>query len=227
MRHKRRFPRLKIDSAVKVTAQILHRVYNNLWVKRNPRLAGMNSFHGYDVAKTRMGRYASLHFLLLAQQLIEKKIEPTLYLKVMSKYGVYASLRYLPPTGFLASERALDIFEWLLKKEMRHHISLDGWKEHGLGSDKIDEKKILKGVDMSRKHVETVQEATGLELDDIVLTQQVFLSPWYLATCPSYLKHEVPSLPKEERWTIKRRVMYMLRNREFGKKVLAHARSHI
>jgi hypothetical protein len=222
MPRKLRFPRLKVNSVVKITARILHCVYNNLLVKR-----GLGSRRFVDVAKTQRGKYADLHFLLLAQQLIEKKIEPTLYLKVMSKYGRFASTRYLPPTRFLASERALGIFEWLLKKEMRHHISPEGWKEHGLGTTKIDEKAILEGVDMSRKHVKTVQKATGLSFNDIVLTQQVYLSPWYLATCPFYLKNEVPSLPKEERWTVRRRVTYMLRNKEFGRKVLARARTHL
>jgi hypothetical protein len=219
MRHRPRFPRLKVNSAVKITARILHCIYNNLGAKRilaDPKF--------FDIAKTRRGKYANLHFLLLATELIERKIEPVLYLKVMSKYGRYADAKYLPATKFLASEKALDIFDWLLKKEMRHHISADGWKD-SLGSFKIDEKKILEGVDMSRKHVETVKKATGLRFEDIILTQQLFLSPWYLAVCPSYLAYEVKNLTKEDKRSVVRRVHYMLNNKGFGRKVLEHART--
>lgn len=214
----RRFPRFRLTAAEKITAKILHRVYNTLSIKRKPELYAVRSF---DILKTKRGKFAAQSFLVLAKELCFKKIEPTLYLKVMSEYGYFKQTKYLPPPTFLASEKAMEIFGWLEKKQRKHYTTEDEWKK-GLGTNKVNEKRVLDGVINSRDHVAQIQEVTGLSINDIIFAQHRFLSPWYMAL---YSSHVYDDLPREEIDMIKSRARYILANKDFGKRIIETART--
>lgn len=169
----KRYPRIAgITPKVRLTERILWLTYNSMATKRG-------HLWQYDLYKTKKGIRAPFNFLLLAKQLVKRKIDPALYLKVMGQYGPYLRATYMPHPTWLASKAALKIFKWKLKSERRKYEREADWKR-ALASGR--ESDIWKQVRYCRRQVEMAVETFKLPEDTAVIMLREELSPWYIAT---------------------------------------------
>lgn len=134
----------------------------------------------YDLYRTKQGRRAPIMFLVLAVELVKMQIDPSLYLKIMAQYGAYAHLRYLPHPTWLASEKALEIFEWKYPRERKKYELTSDWKRALRGHNVED---IYQLVGDSANKVKLMMEAYPKVLTEpsAVLMMHQDLSPWFLA----------------------------------------------
>lgn len=202
-----RFPRLKITPQIKITETILHHTYNSLVQKRNYHDL-RNFYDVYTAKRTRAN--AKTKFVLLAEKLLQLGILPQLYLKVMSNYGV-KNARYLHHPTFLASEKALEIFEWLEKKERKKYPSKESFNRNIVIGGSRDEEEILSSVRFSAKYAN--------ELSPLLLfVQRDSLSNWYLAVRPDFLEDEAFDMCEAERKRIVKQCLKQLKSeRLYGK----------
>ncbi len=188
-----RFPRLPSPPGeLKFYETILRATYNRL-VRDVGRFAEGRGHFGkgfvYDLYRTKRGKDAQRHFFTLADTLIREKIDPSLYLKVLFKYGQFGRKGYLPPPNWLASPKALEIFRWKMKTERRTVLSERQWTNHLNDSETEDPRHMHSAI---RDSAESVQELMdvgfGVGVLEAVLMRGPALSPWFLAVCPPFLK---------------------------------------
>lgn len=187
-----RFPRLPHSSEkLKFYETILRATYNRL-VRDVGRFAEGRGHFGkgfvYDLYRTKRGKDAQRHFFTLADTLIREKIDPSLYLKVLFKYGQFSRKGYLPPPGWLAGPKALEIFRWKTKTERRTVLSERQWRDHLNDSETEDPRHIHSAVRDSAESVQELMMNVGLGVGvlEAVLMLGPALSPWFLAVCPPF-----------------------------------------
>jgi len=165
-----RFPRLRLSQKAKLAEQVLHHTFNQL-----ARTRFKPPF--WDLYKTKQGRTARAKFFCLAQELVSRKIDPAIYLRVLCKYGKFENTPYLPPPSWLASEKALETFAWMLKRETRR-FPQGQWRSASKG---WSSKQALESVQNGIAQVRVVRKAFGLKSHEAILLLQKELSPWFLA----------------------------------------------
>jgi hypothetical protein len=227
---RKRFPRLYLTPKMVLTERILHHVYNRLSEQRSSRKGG--GIGWYDIYKTKNGLMAPVKFMLLSQQLVERKIDPAVYLKVMSQYGMYQNANFLPHPKWLASKKALKVFKWLHRKTREKYAYESDWKkqtEVGQKKDLVDIKEAMK---VSALMVKDVRKSFKLKLYEAMLFLRGEVSAWYWATFLALLKREgrrseVLDFLWEEDYELRKEVIlctkYFLANRSVwrvAKKVL-------
>jgi hypothetical protein len=185
-----RFPRLPSPPGeLKFYETILRATYNRL-VRDVGRFAEGRGHFGkgfvYDLYRTKRGKDAQRHFFTLADTLIREKIDPSLYLKVQFKYGQFGGKGYLPPPGWLASPKALEIFRWKRKAEREMFLSESQWKSHLNDSETENPKHMHSAIRDSAESVQELMDGFGLGVLEAVLMRGPALSPWFLAVCPPF-----------------------------------------
>ena len=211
MGRKQRFPRIKAGQDVKMVEGVLHQTYNMLSKKRS--FSALGSW--YDIYKVKRGKNARAHFVALADRLLEEKIDPSLYLKVMANYGRFRDTRHLPPTSWLAGTKALDVFHWLVKKERRKHPREADWRAFLNGAPGIDADIIKKAIRESWELIAEVRERWSLGVGTAALAQQDRLSPWFLAVCRPYLKlGGLEVLDEGDRRILRKCMKYLIKHKD-------------
>lgn len=211
MGKKQRFPRVRSGQDVKMVEGVLHQTYNMLSKKRS--FSALGSW--YDIYKVKRGKNARAHFVALADRLLEEKIDPSLYLKVMANYGRFRDTRHLPPTSWLAGTKALDVFRWLVKKERRKHPREVDWRAFLNGAPEIDAGNIRKAIRESWELVAEVGDRWGLGVGTAALAQQDRLSPWFLACCRPYLRlGGLDVLTDKDRHVVEKCMKYLMKRKD-------------
>jgi hypothetical protein len=172
-----RFPRLEgITSRVRLYEKLLHRAYNRLAMKRSINLRGWGK---YDVYKTKkIGPRAPFFFTILAKELVQLKIDPSLYLKTMSEYGPVSNKKYLPAPHWFASPEVIKRYDWLQAKQRNMYVREKDYKRSKRGYRDED---ILKVIKESAEFLQKAQEnfKTG-EMATLIALLPEF-SPWFLS----------------------------------------------
>ena len=171
-----RFPRMEgITPRVRQYEQLLHHSYNRIATYRNP---GLRTWGSYDIYKAKRGERAPFFFMVLAQELVEKKIDPSLYLKVMSRYGQFENTKYLPPPAWLADENTIKNYEWLKAKQENQYERKADWKKMIKG---FREKDVFQAIRSSTKFIQHAQ--SNFQLSEFQAISQMLdeMSPWFLA----------------------------------------------
>jgi hypothetical protein len=172
-----RFPRLEgITPRVRMYERLLHQTYNQLFLRRNPG-ARARAWR-WDIFKTRNGRRAPFFFTVLALQLVEKSIDPSLYLKTMAVYGKFEYSRYLPPVSWLADEETVKKFYWLHQRERNKYEREEDWKRSKHG---YREKDIFRAIESSAEFLQ--QGCDNLKMGELATITVLLseLSPWMIA----------------------------------------------
>lgn len=172
-----RFPRIEgINGHVRLCERILHRSYNQLAIKRNPKLRTWGRYDIYRVKKT-AGR-GPFFFTVLALQLVKQKIDPSLYIKVMSEYGQFANKIWLPPPSWLASEDAVKAFDWKHRSERNKYELEEDWKRSKRG---WRERDIYRALENSAEFVQKACDNFKIsEMAAITMLLQE-LNPWFIS----------------------------------------------
>jgi len=219
-----RFPRMSLDGKTLLAEKILHYTYNELAKRRNFRLRAPLKWAGgkpYDIYRIQKGRRSKIHFLILAQKLIERKIDPALYLKIMANYGHFRQTKYLPNTSFLMSDKAFDIFKWLYPKEKRKYPKDEDFYE-AVNRQSASPDIVLKAVRRSADIVEETEARLGCDRGTAAAIQTDNLSPWFLAIYTPYLKQGGLSvLELERKRKVRRCMQFLMRHRHLLGKAVA------
>jgi hypothetical protein len=133
-RTSQRFPRWKLTGSEKLVMGILRLTYNKIAkskdVSKRSRSYKNKRTWDWDIYRTKVGWRAMRAFMLLAPKLVEKKLDPSLYVKVLCRYGHYKNSRTMPHPAFLASDKALEIYTWLVKKDRQLYKLEEDWKRY-------------------------------------------------------------------------------------------------
>jgi len=210
---RKRFPRLATPKpALRSIAQLLRLTYNRIAQTKSFRLSRIH----YDIYRTKRGENAEHNFLLLADRLAQEPhyIDPALYLSVLCRYGKFSSGKYLPPPGWLSSDKARDIFDWLSKKEREKYPKNEDWRKNLKQNSLISMKRLRSSIKSSWKTVKLQQRAFGMGVAEAVILQAQALSPWFLAICVPFLKAGgLQALEDRERNSVKKRILYLTRKK--------------
>lgn len=135
----------------------------------------------FDVYKTKTGDSAKIAFQKLAVRLLRRKVKinPAVYVKVMSKYGKFESASFMPPPGWLAKRSTVSIFsEWLYKRRRNYYELESDWKA-SIAS--WSDKEILGAVEDSLLMVKQVMEGQSMPFAVAVHSLWPELTPWFRA----------------------------------------------
>ncbi len=208
----KRFPRLStpVEKLVSVS-EIIRATYNKLAKLRNVRLGNFS----YDVYRSKKGQAAKFYFLVLADRLIVERIDPSLYLKVLSKYGLFEEKTYLPHPKWLASDKAQIAFRKTLIGSRRRFDTDVEWKAYLNRTERVSPRDISKGIRLSWERLHEIMETWDAKLEDAIFVQFDLLSPWFLAICPEFLRLGGPELLKPEfRKVLKACMRFLLHHRQ-------------
>jgi len=171
----RRFPRLDVPQELNHYMRIIRTTYNMLATRKDPQKRRF----GYDIYKTKLAGRASIAFLDLARQLKDYNIDPSLYLKIMSRYGRFKNATYMPRPTVLAKKSWIENFKWVYRREKKHYdLKLDfkreisGWSVFDVYASIRDSASMLKDA----------IEKVGLHPDQAIVMLKKDLSPWFMAT---------------------------------------------
>ena len=168
-----RFPRLKgINEGTKQRERLLWRTYNRLREKR-----GRWRVVHYDVYKGKTGSQARLRFLILAQELQKRNIDPVRYVKVLSQYGVFAIKKFLPHPAWLASDKALRIYEIEQYRELNRTHRQEEWKQLRKSFRPQD---IYWFIEQAGGFVKTAEKNFKMSEAEAVTAFVWDLSPWFI-----------------------------------------------
>lgn len=210
---RKRFSRLATPKpTLRSIAQLLRITYNRI---ARARSFGRSRGH-YDIYRTKRGENAEHHFLLLADRLAQEShyIDPALYLNILCRYGKFGSRKFMPPTGWLCSDKARDIFDWLLKKEREKFPRSEDWRKNLKQHSLVSMKRLRSSIKSSWKTVKLQQRAFGMGVAEATILQARALSPWFLAICVPFLKAGgLQALEDRERNSVKKRILYLTRNK--------------
>ena len=177
----KRFPRLELDRDMKLAEKILRITYNSIAGDRI-------HWNEYDLYRTKLGIMAPTKFALLGQILVEEKIDPALYLKVLCKYGVYSRSRYLPHVNFLASKEALKVYHWVHESLLKKYPIKKDFKE---ATSRTNNKQIYHSIKNSALMVRDVRKDYNLKIIEASVCLKAEISPWYWAWVISSVKKEL------------------------------------
>jgi len=175
-----RFPRLNLTQFDILAAKIIHRTYNEIVRERM-------HYEGYDIYRTRIGISAPAKFAILGQMLVKKKINPDIYIKVMSRYGKFRDTKYLPHPIQLCSEKAFLAFQWLHKKERKKYEFEEDWKKAIRAGNDED---IYEALKKSSLMVQDVRKNFNLRIAEAVMFLKAEISPWYWAWYVASIKRK-------------------------------------
>lgn len=183
----KRFPRLRTDRKIlNLGSEILRATWNRLASEKYG-----NGFRGdvYTQQGRSWGEKSRHYFPILVDSLIQRGIKLSLYLKVMCNYGKCGPGKFMPDPGWLTSEKALEVYGWLSKKQMLMY----GEHIHSVEGKPFDkrptEHEILEDVHDSRKHLrKLIKYNPGLDLGCAAVFEWDHISPWYLALCKPFLE---------------------------------------
>ncbi len=203
---KQRFPRIKLTKSIRVTERILHYTFNQMSKAKNPRKM---KYVRFDIYKTKNGKTAPQTFLLLACMLLEKKIDPAVYIKILCKYGKYRNSKWMPHPTWIGSQKALEVFEWLYRKERKKYIRNDNWRNN-LDSGKIDFAKIGKVIRLEARRVLDTMKTQNVSLLTATSMLWWHLNPWYISAASLLLPKDsrsslwvtISNCPKAEQQSI-------------------------
>ena len=186
-----RFPRLYLTSEMMVAEKIVRHIYNKLYEDRLFRHGKSRGdrFGWYDVYKTKRGiqQQAQVKFMMLGQDLVEKKIDPAVYVKVLAQYGKFQNSRYMPHPTWMASGKAIKVFKWMKKRSRQKFRLKSDWKK-SLKLDNTDEIKQM--MKTSAMIVRDVRKNFNLKLFEALIFLRDEISPWYWAVFLSLLKRK-------------------------------------
>jgi hypothetical protein len=180
---KLRFPRLYLTAEMVIAERILHHTYNKLSEARSSSKS--YGVRWYDIYKTKNGLMAPVKFMMLAQDLTLRRIDPAVYLRIMSQYGVYQNTTFLPHPSWLASRKALKVYKWLRKRTLAKYQNEYEAKQN-LDPKKSDQIKMA--MESSASMVGDVKKTFHLKLYEAMIFLHNEISPWYWATFISLLK---------------------------------------
>jgi len=167
-----RFPRLKESSASKLNAKILWRTYNKMAMSKSPKLRHYGNF---DIYRTKKGWLAEKSIKLLAVILIERKIDPDTYIKVMCKYGNFESSPFMPPASWLVKEETISMFEtWFLKRKRNEYVHKEDWKQ---AIDAWNIKDVYKEIETIDKGSRDLLESIFMEYPPWLIIAYLFNEP--------------------------------------------------
>lgn len=169
-----RFPRLELDHKTKIVERILRITYNKMRKSKDTHFQAFN----WDIYKTKQGWRAKLAFIFLAEKLIRKNIDPALYIKVMSRYGQYKTMKILPHPTWLRKSKTIEKFMWVYRKERKSYdLHLD-WKKELNGWSDLD---IYSAIRDSGGLVQQAMQGMKIGKDEAMMMLYKDLSPWYIA----------------------------------------------
>ena len=163
----------------KIAEVVLRKCYNELWARRNP------SYTWYDVY--RVDSFKAKHwFKILAQRLVDRDIDPKLYLLVLSNYGKLKDSKYLPKPVFLAGDDALKIFSWLYRKEQRKYYGIKTLMEGLTIGNEIHKEEVLESLEVQMEQFSGISNIHPplIVLDSLKST----ICCWYLALRRDYMQ---------------------------------------
>jgi hypothetical protein len=179
----------------KIVEVTLRKVYNELWKRRNQQ------FTQYDVFYTPRHN-AQFNFKILAKKLIEAKIDPKFYLLVLSNYGRWSNATTLPPPHFLASDKAIQVFGWLSKKEQEKYFTKTQLKEGLAQGVEIHSHEVLGRIQEDAKTIARLEVENRIKKKDrlnLLFGTCTLVSSWYLALQTKFIGNFFESLDKPQR----------------------------
>jgi len=194
-RRNKRFPRLDLDSKVFSIERILRLTYNKMRKSRGS--LKFHNFH-YDVYATKRGWKAKLSFLFLGEKLIQKNIDPSLYIKVMCRYGKFKEASFLPSPVWLMKDSTIEKFMWVYRRERRSYVLRTDWKKELDGWSDLD---IYSSIRASTGMVEQAMNGQGWKAEETIRMLWEELSPWFIA---------VHALKNPKTWKAFRRCLEIL-----------------
>lgn len=205
MAKKQRFPRIRITSEIRLVERILHHTYNKLARARDINKAGYRNYQ-YDIYKTKFGSRAPIIFLMLAQTLVEKDIDPAIYIKVLSQYGKYGRSNYMPHPTWLGSQKALEVFSWMYKDRKKRYERKKDWRKF-LDDRNLSAKHIRKEIRAEARRIKEIRRAHRVDFLPAILMIFTELNSWYLGAAMLLTSRKIreslwvvlESLPRSER----------------------------
>lgn len=173
-----RFPRLSgITAETKQRERLLWRTYNKLRMGRNNDRSLWRT-GPYDVYRQKGGHNAQLRFLILAKELQDRKIDPVRYMKVMCNYGHYKISKYLPHPTWLASDKAVQQYEWLQYGRMNQTHRQDEWLK--LRGRSFRSQDVLRAIEQAAEFLNGARKNFKMSEVEAVLGFIWELSPWFI-----------------------------------------------
>lgn len=172
---KRRFPRLAMSSEERACVKILIHTYNRVAERGNVKKGGGRSW--YDIRKTKRGKFTEFQFQMLAQDLVKHKIDPAVYVQVLSQYGRFSRAGYMPHPKWMSSEKAFEVYEWMHRRERGKYVQERDWKRARKGKERDH---ILAGIKTSAAMIADVRSTLGLRTVEAVMFMRDEVSPPYL-----------------------------------------------
>ncbi len=171
----KRFPRLgKLHPAVSLAIKILHITYNKLAVSRSSE---KHVGYRYDIYTKKGCWNAKFQFMLLAEKLLHRNIDPALYLKVMSSYGMFRDSKYMPHPTWFAKDKTLETFLWKHRRE-RNKYELDSdWQKAMRGFVEDD---VIHAVASSCAMFEQAKQS-GMDSEQAFAMLHKELSPYFVS----------------------------------------------
>jgi hypothetical protein len=187
-----RFPRLSLHPHARIVASLLRASYNRIARTRDARKKFFRS-GCYDVCRTVRGQMAEQHFLILANRLLARGIDPWEYVRAISNYGNFQHTTYLPPTGWLCKHEAIDIFEWLNPIQREENDDREENMQRNMVGPELNREHIVEEIEHSARLVRNrvkMAEERGEKLSVLEVTrfQLPVLSPWFLALNEPFLE---------------------------------------
>jgi len=191
VKKKIRFPRLETSHRDLARIESLLRVtYNKLAKDR----AFSKKTYAYDIYRTKRADDAKRNFILLADTLFKEKVDPSLYLKILAKYGKFGNKGLMPPFGWLSSRKALGVFRWMLVSQGKMFHKKSEFRFHLNDSEKENSRRIGRSIRRSKDFVQEAMKTWDLDLETAVFWEIDRLSPWFLAVCVPFFKNGGPEL---------------------------------
>lgn len=210
---RKRFPRLATPKpTLRSIAQLLRITYNRIARTKSFSLSRIR----YDIYRTKRGENAEHDFLILADRLAQEPhyIDPALYLNILCRYGKFGSGKFMPPTKWLCSDKAREIFDWKLKTEKEKFPRNRDWKRSLKLTRLVNTDLICSSIKNSWKTVKLQQQAFGMGVVEAVILQAKAVSPWFLAVCVPFLKAGgLQALEDRERNSVRKRILYLTKHK--------------
>ena len=119
---------------------------------------------------------------LAAHRLQEAGIDPALYIKILSRYSWYGRNKWMPPPSWLGSDKALEVYDWLLRAERGKYETDEDWRAT-LKSPALDlREEIRREIERGKAQLREF----GGDLQVATLTNAAVLPDWYLVACQEF-----------------------------------------
>ena len=207
---------MKSETDVSNTESILRITWNALTKQKS----FSKSSYNYDVYQTKRGDEVRKQFIVLAGLLVERNIDPSTYLKILSSYGGFGTHRRMPPPSWLIKDKAFEVFEWLSKKEKSKYPKEEDWEGRlHVNGNQTSLETICKEVKTSCALLVAFNMA---DVETSIFSNYKGLSLWFLAACPTFLRNGGPRLlSKTDRKALDYRVRFFLKRKNSFMAVMA------